>query len=265
MIAAGLLGVFVAVFAFDVLFPSLDGLGIRGVPQSITLNLLLGMPYGTLAIVLGIVFLGISALADRFDPARAFDEKPPEDEPLWTRLIRREWHWLPAGVVAGLLIIAATAQGEYLGISGGFAALTAHIGQLFGHPLQSTGPLNEHTLWRAAMVVGLFPGAFVSSFLSRSLQPQRVTPLWQEALGPSLKKRLALVFVGGFLIQLGALIGGGCTTGALMAGWPTLSVGSFVMGMVFFGSAMGVAHLLYWGRWRTVSEVKARGLSLATD
>lgn len=256
---------FVGVFAFDALSPSLDGLGIRGVPQSMTLNALLGLPYGALAVALGLVFLGISALADRFDPARAFDERPPEGELFSTRVIRREWNWLPAGVIAGLLIIAATAQGEYLGISGGFAALTAYLSQLFGHPLQSTGPLDEHTLWRAAMVLGLFPGSMVSSLLSGALQPERVTPLWQEVLGPSLNKRLALLFVGGFLIELGALVGGGCTTGAFMAGWPTLSVGNFAMGMVFFGSAMGTAHLLYWGRWRAVSEVKARGLSLAND
>lgn len=256
---------FAGVFAFDAFAPSLDSLGIRGAPQSMTLNLLLGLPYGALAIVLGLLFLGISALADRFDPARAFDEKPPADEPFLTRVIRREWDWLPAGVVAGLIILAAAAQGEYLGISGGFAALTAYLSRLFGHSLQSIGPLGERTLWPAAMVVGIFPGAFVSSALSGSLRPEGITPLWQEVLGKSLNKRLILVFVGGFLIELGALVGGGCTTGAFMAGWPTLSVGNFAMGMVFFGSAMGAAHLLYWGRWRAVSEVKARGLNLATD
>ena len=49
---------------------------------------------------------------------------------------------------------------------------------------------------------------------------------------------------------------------ALMA---TLSVGSFAMGMTFFGVGMGTAFLLYWGRWRRVRETQARGLDLATD
>lgn len=252
-------------FVFDAIVPSLQPLGLRGIPQSMTLPILLEIPYATLALVLGVLFLFIITLADRFDPAKGFDEKPPKEESLFSRIVHREWDWLLAGILAGVLIFAATVQGEYLGISGAFTALTAHLVSLFGYTLQSAGALDEHTLWRAALLVGLFPGAFLSAFLAGALKPEKVTPVWQEAFGPSVSKRLALVFVGGFLIEFGALIGGGCTTGAFMAGWPTLSVGSFVMGMTFFGAGMATAHVLYWGRWPVVSRVQARGLSLATD
>lgn len=256
---------FVAVFVFDALFPSLQPLGLRGIPQSITLPIVLEIPYPTLAIVLGVLLLFVVALADKFDPAKGFNEKPSSGESVFSRMVKREWDWLPAGILAGALVFAATMQGEYLGIASGFTALTAHLISLFGYTLQSARTLDEHTLWRAALLVGLFPGAFLSAWLTGSLQPEKVTPVWQEAFGSSVSKRVALVFVGGFLIELGALVGGGCTTGALMAGWPTLSVGSFVMGMTFFAVAVATAHVLYWRRWSVVSQVQARGLSLATD
>jgi uncharacterized protein len=263
--APGLLGIFLAVFAFDTFLPALQALGIREVPQSMTLQVFMGVPYSSLALILAIMFLFIVALADKFDPAKDRQERPPETESYSTKILRREWGWLPAGTLAGLLILLASWQGEYLGISGGFAALTAYISNLFGLTIESVGPLNEHTLWRAAMVVGLIPGAFLSAILAGAFKPIKVTPLWQEAFSSSIGGRLPLVFLGGFLIGLGAFIGGGCTTGAFLAGWPTLSVGSFYMGMTFFGTAMVTANLLYWRKWGLFSLVRAKGIDLATD
>lgn len=230
-----------------------------------TLQLFLGLPYSSLALILGIMFLFIIALADKFDLAKAQEEIPSGAESYSIRILKREWGWLPAGTLAGLLILLASWQGEYLGISGGFAALTAYISNLFGLTLKSVGLLNEHTLWRAAMVVGLFPGAFLSAILAGAFKPIKVTPLWQEAFSSGIGGRLALVFLGGFFIGLGAFIGGGCTTGAFLAGWPTLSLGSFYMGMTFFGTAMATANLLYWGKWGLFSAVRAKGIDLATD
>ena len=41
---------------------------------------------------------------------------------------------------------------------------------------------------------------------------------------------------------LGALIGGGCTTGAFIAAWPTLSLGSLAMAGTFFVVSMAMAN-----------------------
>ncbi|MCZ7566109.1 MAG: YeeE/YedE thiosulfate transporter family protein [Burkholderiales bacterium] len=161
----------------------------------------------------------------------------------------REWGFAATGVLAGLVILAATAQGQYLGISGGFAALVAHAAALFGGSLASVPALDETTAWRAAMVLGLFPGAAASAALSGSFRNVPVTPLWAAAFRSGLAGRAVAVLVAGFLIMIGALVGGGCTTGAFMAGFPTLSVGSIAMGMTFFGVGMATAFALYWGRW----------------
>jgi hypothetical protein len=116
------------------------------------------------------------------------------------------------------------------------------------------------------LVVGLIPGALLSSYLARTLVEERVTPLFQEAFGPRLALRAVLVFFSGVLMAFGALTGGGCTTGAFMAGWPTLSIGSFAMAGTFFATAMVTAHLMFVGRYYLVREVKERmRLALAND
>ena len=265
-----MLGLFTGVLAFDALLPQLVEIGVRSFPQSMTLPLLLGLPYGALAIVFGVGVLLMMAVADRLDPAGRLEkrivEKPGANRSSWEMVLRKEWGWIPSGVLAGLIILGSSAQGQYFGISGGLAALTAHIADLFGSSLQSVPVLNETTQWRAAMVVGLFPGSFVSALLSRSFKPVTVTPLWDAAFTTGVAGRGITVFVGGFLIALGALIGGGCTTGAFMSGFPTLSVGNFVMGMTFFAVAMATAFVLYWGKWRVLMELRrAKKLDLATD
>ena len=251
---------FLGVFAFDAVFPHLPEWGIRSYPQSMTLPLVLDVSYGALAVALGVLVLLMVALADRLDPGKRFEAAKPRGS-----LIQREWGWVSTGVLAGIVILAATAQGQYLGISGGFAALTSHATDLLGYRLNSVAVLDDATAWRAAMVVGIFIGAAASALISGSFRNVPVTPLWESEFPSGMKSRAAAVFAGGFLILFGALLGGGCTTGAFMAGFPTLSVGSFAMGMTFFGVGMGSAFLLYWGRWRRVREIQARGLDLASD
>ncbi len=249
------------VFAFDAIFADLADWGIRSFPQSMTLPLVLDVSYGALAITMGVAILLMLALADRLDPGKRFDENPASQQPAW----RREWGWVSTGTLAGLIILASSAQDQYFGISGGIAALTAHVMDWFGYSLESVPTLNDTTAWRAAMVFGLVPGVVVSAVLSGSFKHVPVTPLWEAAFASGVNSRAVTVFLGGFMIMFGALIGGGCTTGAFMSGFPTLSVGSFVMGMTFFGTGMATAFVLYWGKWRLVSEVKAKGLDLATD
>ena len=249
------------VFAFDWAFLRLPEWGIRTYPQSMTLPVVLNVPYGPLAVAFGVLVLLMVAAADRLDPGKRYEPASIARAPL----TRREWGFVSSGILAGLVILGATAQGQYLGISGGFAALTSYVTDLFGYRLNSVPAFDEATAWRAAMVAGLFPGALASALASGSFRHVPVTPLWDAAFASGLKSRAAAVFAGGFLIMSGALLGGGCTTGAFMAGFPTLSVGNFAMGMTFFGVGMATAFALYWGRWRRLGGGRARGLNLATD
>jgi hypothetical protein len=257
LIISALLGIFTGVYVYNAFFPVFSGLG--GEQRFITLPMLLDMRFGYAAIAFGLIFLAISFLLDRIDPAKKFD-RGQENMPL----LKREWGWFPTGIIAGLMIFLTTKDGEYLSFSGGFLALGAYIASLFGQTMQSVPSLTESTEWRAMLVLGIFPGAFLSSYLAKSIQQEKVSPLFQAAFGQRLYLRIATVFIAGFLMIIGALTGGGCTTGAFMSGWPTLSVGSFVMGMTFFGSAIFTAHILYFRKYNLVHEVK-KNLNLAND
>lgn len=252
---------FLGVFAFDAVFPRLPEWGIRSFPQSMTLPLVLDISYGALAVALGVMVLVMVGLADLLDPAK----RRAAGTTGATASSKGEWGFVSTGALAGLVILAATAQGQYLGISGGFASLVAYAANTVGYTLNSVPVLDDTTAWRATLIGGIFLGAMLSALLSGSFRNVPVTPLWESAFPSGLKSRASAMLIGGFLIIFGALVGGGCTTGAFMAGFPTLSVGSFAMGMTFFGVGMATAFVLYWGRWRKVIEIQARRLDLASD
>ena len=256
----GVVGIFAGVFMYDLLFPVVSAIG--GEPKFITLSMFFDIPYGYLAIIFGILFLAVSFFISMIDPSKRFDESLEETR----SLLRREWGWLPTGTIAGIMIFISTAIGEYFSFAGGFLALGAHLSSIFGYSFQSVPSLNESTLWRAMLAIGVFPGAFLSSYLAGTISQEKVTPLFQEAFSSNIGLRGFTVFISGALMTFGALIGGGCTTGAFMSGWPTLSIGSFVMGGTFFLVAMIMANIMFIGRYRLVREVKERfRLNLAND
>lgn len=258
-VGVALIGVFLGVFAYDAFFPLLSNIG--GEVKFLTLNLILNISYGYVALAFGVMFLAMCFLLDRFDPAKSLDSVYA-GYPWW----RREWSWLTTGIVAGGMIALATYLGEYLSFAGGFLAIGAHIASVFGHPFQSVPNLSASTAWRAMLVLGVIPGGYVSSLIARTTEHEDSSALFREIFGPGSFRRVGVVFISGFLMSVGALIGGGCTTGAFMSAWPTLSLGSFAMGMTFFGTAMATIHLLYWRRWSLVKQVKAASkLSLAND
>ncbi len=251
--AAGLLGGMTGVFVYDAVFPMVSGLG--GEQQFINLPILLGVRYGYVALGQAVLLTGLVAVLDRFDPARR-DNSPFEAFPR----LRGEWGWLVAGTLAGALVVLATAMGGYLSFSGAFLAAGGYLASLFGHTLESIPALNDHTAWSAALLVGLFPGALLSSALGGTVKSERMAPpLFQRAFGLPIYRRAVLVFVSVAMLVFGGLIGGGCTTGAFMAGWPTLSLGSYAMGMAFFGTAVVAARVVLWRRTHLFASAVSAG------
>ncbi|MBI5043999.1 MAG: YeeE/YedE family protein [Nitrospirae bacterium] len=259
LIIAGILGLTTGVLVYNALFPILSGLG--GEQQFVTLPMLLEMRYGYVALGLGTMLLGMSFFLDRYDPAKKFDQEQKN-----LPVLKKEWGWLSTSAIAGLAIAISAFRGEYLSFSGGLLALVAHVASFLNHPLQSAPLLSTSTAWRAMLFLGLIPGAFLSSLLAGAVRQESVTPLFQAAFGRRFYLRIVTTFFAGILMVVGALTGGGCTTGAFMSGWPTLSIGSFVMGMTFFGTAMMTAHILYFRKYHLVHEVKGKEhLNLSND
>ncbi|NPA51616.1 MAG: YeeE/YedE family protein [Aquificae bacterium] len=251
--AAGVIGLVLGIIIYSMIQPSLVEAGILGQKEKITLYGLLGIPYGVLAVVWGIAFIIFTIIADWFDPAKKYEQK--ENKSLF-QAIRGEWHWLPSGIFAGLIITWATMQGEYLGFSGATLALVGWIAHSIGHPLQIVPNINETIMWHTGLIIGVLPGAFLSAILSKTFKFDAVPPPFAVAVTPIPWVRLVLVFFAGIFLALGAMIGGGCTTGAFLSAYPTLSVGPMAMSATYFAIGVLTANLIYFGRWSRFVQAK---------
>ncbi|MDM7273965.1 YeeE/YedE thiosulfate transporter family protein [Sulfurihydrogenibium azorense] len=249
--AAGVVGLVLGVIIYNAIQPSLVEAGILGNKQDLTLYGVLGVPYGPLAVAWGVLFLVFALIADWLDPAKKlYQEKTSFN------LIKDEWHWAIGGVAAGSIIAWATAQGEYLGFSGALLALVGWISHLIGHPISNVVPqVNETILWHSGLILGVLPGAFFAAIISGRFKFDPVPPAFARVT-PIPYVRMVLVFFAGIFLALGALIGGGCTTGAFLAAYPTLSIGSMAMSGTYFIVGVLTANLIYFGRWSRFVEAK---------
>ena len=247
-------GLALGILAYAALKTPLTDAGVIATNQKpMTLHGLLGLPYGVVALGWGALFFTITMVVDRFLPEKHF--APSKESRTLLDVVRGEWSWLAGGILGGTVIVLATAQNGYLGFSGAALAVVGGVAHLVGHPMELVPKLNDDILWRAMLIVGVFPGAFLASLFSTKSE---------AATHPTVKHTFSLkasskALAGGFGLSLGAMIGGGCTTGAFIAAWPTLSVGSLAMGGTFFVASMATSNLLLLTRRLDFAKAQAVG------
>jgi uncharacterized protein len=104
--------------------------------------------------------------------------------------------------------------------------------------------------WEVILLVGVFAGAFVSAKLSGDFKLAAVPDLqWRRVFGPSIRKRWVVAFVGGVILEIGAGIAGGCTSGLAMGGGLFLAPAAFLFMAGMFISGIPTAVLMYWRRF----------------
>jgi len=235
---AAILGLIAGVLVYAAVKDRLLASGIiASVQKPLTLHGVLGLPYAAVALVLGAFFLVLVLGVDRLTPEKTYE--PARERRGALDLLRGEWSWAAAGTAAGVLVVAATAQGGYLGFSGAILAAVGWGAHAIGHPMELVPRVDADLVWRAALVAGVFPGAWLAKLVSL---PSKAA----ASEGPVVKvldgRALARTFGAVTVMCVGALVGGGCTTGAFISAWPTLSIGSFAMAGTFFAVSMAVAN-----------------------
>lgn len=253
---AGVIGLIIGIVIYSMIKPWLVDVGILGMKEKITLYGALGLPYGPLAIAWGVLFIIFALIADWVDPAKKIGYDQPQGESLAAKVIKGEWHWAISGILAGSIIAWATAQGEYLGFSGGALAFVGWVAHLIGHPLAVVPKISPKIIWHAGLIMGVIPGAFLSAIISGTFKFDVVPPAFAKGVAPFPWVRLILVFFAGVFLALGAMIGGGCTTGAFLSAYPTLSVGSMAQSATYFVVGVLTANLIYFGRWSKFIQAK---------
>ena len=203
--------------------------------KPITLHGVLGLPYAAVALGFGALLVVVAVVVDRLTDERFYE--PARERRTLLDWIRGEWSWTVAGTLGGLLIVAATAQGGYLGFSGAILAAVGGAADAVGVSMAIVPRIDADIAWRAALIVGVFPGAWLAHLVSLPSRAAAAAPATKVLDG----KAIGTSFGSAAVICLGALIGGGCTTGAFLSGWPTLSLGSLAMAGTFFVVSMATS------------------------
>lgn len=162
----------------------------------------------------------------------------------------RSWSPYVVGAAIGILSWFAFATADRpLGVSTSFEYTSALAIQAVapdwaaGHSyFQEESPKID---WQWTLVLGVFVGAALSSWLSGDREPYWVPPLWESRFGSSRGKRLLAAAAGGAVMLFGARLAGGCTSGHGISGNLQLAVSSIVFSVAFFVFGMITVFALY--------------------
>lgn len=168
----------------------------------------------------------------------------------------KEWHWLWGGIIVSVLSMLSYVIFEKLsykdypfGITAGIAYITSSLQFVFtslaDNPLIQKNWTSTASFVEFVMLIGIVAGGYIAAKSGKTYSPQNIPQLWMKYHGKSVIKRFSVALLGGFLLGLGAVLAGGCTTGNILQGWAHLSTGSLIAGAMFFVSGSIVAKLLY--------------------
>ena len=170
-------------------------------------------------------------------------------------LKQKEWSPYLAGTLLGIVYIVSIAvAGIVPGASGAFENVGGLIAQIVSPALANNTyfkfVMPPGISWEVILMAGVFIGAFVSAKLSGDFKIAAVPDAqWRKVFGNSVWKRWAIAFLGGIILEYGAGIAGGCTSGLAVGGGLFLAPAAFIFMAGMFASGIPTALILYWRRF----------------
>ncbi len=170
-------------------------------------------------------------------------------------LKQKEWSPYLAGALLGVVyIISVAVTGIIPGGSGAFENLAGSIEQVVAPALANNTyfkfVMPPGISWEVILLAGVLVGAFVSAKLSGDFKIAAVPdPQWRRVFGTSVWKRWLVAFVGGIILEIGAGIAGGCTSGLAIGGGLFLAPAAFIFIAGMFASGIPTAMLMYWRKF----------------
>lgn len=171
----------------------------------------------------------------------------------WFRQV--EWSPYLTGALLGLLaIFTLLFTGLLFGASGAFENIAGSIMQVVAPSVA------ENTYWRFVMTpgltwavvmsVGIIIGAFIAAVTSGDFKLRWISDdQWVKVFGSAHWKRWLALFLGGILLEYGAGIAGGCTSGLAISGGVQLAPAAFVFMAGMFISGIITTKILYGKRY----------------
>jgi hypothetical protein len=168
--------------------------------------------------------------------------------------------WSPyvAGALLGIVAILTVLAGHLLGGSGAFENIAGLIGKAVAPKAFDNTYFNfimpPGITWGVVLLIGVFCGGFIGAATSGTLmwgkkESMISDPQWKRVFGPEVWKRWVLGFIGAIILEYGAGIAGGCTSGLAISGGMLLVPAAFLFIGGMFASGVVVALIVYRNRY----------------
>jgi len=169
--------------------------------------------------------------------------------------------WSPyvAGALLGVVgVLAVVLSNSLLGASGAFENLAGLVGKAIAPQAFDNMYFNfimpPGITWGVILLIGVFFGGMVGAATSGTLKwgkkdAANSDPQWKKIFGPQTWKRWVLAFVGAIILEYGAGIAGGCTSGLAISGGMLLAPAAFLFIAGMFASGILTALVVYRKRY----------------
>ena len=172
---------------------------------------------------------------------------------------RDEWSPYVAGILLGVVgILAVWLSDSLLGASGAFENIAGMIGKAVSPALFDNLYFNyvmpPGISWSLVLFFGTILGGFVGAATSKTLlwgkkNAANSDEQWKRIFGPETWKRWILAFIGAVILEYGAGIAGGCTSGLAISGGMLLVPAAFLFIATMFVAGIITTFLIYRSRY----------------
>lgn len=171
----------------------------------------------------------------------------------WIVTQSRKKLWSPyaaALILALAFLVAVIGSDQTLGASGAIENI-AGMGLSAASPALVDNMYFKYVMppgftWQVWLLLGTVIGGFISAKLSGDFKTRWVPDVqWEKVFGPQRWKRWLIAFLGGVILEYGAGIAGGCTSGLAISGGVQLAPAAFLFIFGMFASGMLTAWILY--------------------
>lgn len=204
--------------------------------------------------VLAICLLGAAAYViwNERRLKRGGQQAPALVSRLVTALTRENWSPYAAGVLLGVTGILAVWAGKHLLSAAGPTATLTSLALHALSPAAADANMYFRFVvppavdWLVMLLIGVFLGGMLGALSSGALRLRwNDDPVWQSVFGKSVWKRILLGFGGALLLQYGASLAGGCTSGLAISGGMLLTPSAFLFIAAMFASGILTARILF--------------------
>jgi hypothetical protein len=166
-----------------------------------------------------------------------------------------EWSPYVAGGLLGLVgVLAVALSNSLLGASGAFENVAGMIGKAVApstfNNLYFNFVMPPGISWQVILLVGIFLGGMLAARLAHTWKWRWLPDKqWTEIFGSSRLKRAVIAFFGAIVLEIGAGIAGGCTSGLAISGGMLLVPAAFIFMAGMFASGILTSLLIYRRRY----------------